>query len=394
MAWPLSDNFNRTAGENIQVGNSTWVQHQYNNSASVITADGRVRCAAANNSLYYCNDAPSSADYAVEADLYAASQVNSAGIAARLASAANTFYYLRFAAGSGWTLYKFVNGTATQLGSTITSKNIVTGSAMHCKLSCVGSTIAAFIDGAATADISVTDTAISDAGYAGIRLLTVGTPSDSTSIQLDNFAATVSGGGGTTTSSADALSATITVANSTDIINYRSSADSLSYTLTPTSATSTKSFTSTTDPLSFSVSVQAATSIKNTVSIADIVATALTLYSATSTYTPVGTTTSVADPLTLALSSVSATSIHNRLSSASPDSVTLTVADATSGVYTLQHITSAAETVTYLITCYDLTGTSRVWIQTFFKQTLADKKSKYNSRKSNKYRYISESRNR
>lgn len=154
------------------------------------------------SSLYYHSGTPPSADYIVEADVYInstdfiTSRGQGSGVCARVSTSANTFYTARYGVTATGTvvlnLYKFVAGTPTQLGSNV-STGYSAGQTKHVKLKVTGTTIEAFMDGSATADISVTDSAISDAGRVGIRIYT---DSAARRLDLDNFDANDGGDSG------------------------------------------------------------------------------------------------------------------------------------------------------------------------------------------------------
>lgn len=109
-----------------------------------------------------------SADYTVTAlyDFVAASGGENSGFCGRMDPAANTYYWARWNS-SGWSLFKTVAGTATQLGSTVA--DTFTSGSRTADLVMNGSTISLKVDGATI--ISVTDTAITGAGSPGLRPL-------------------------------------------------------------------------------------------------------------------------------------------------------------------------------------------------------------------------------
>lgn len=173
---------------------ATWTKHSAAGSnAEIITSTGRLRSVTINNSaIYYASGSPTNANYKVEADVYVASQPGSsaAGVTGRVDTSADTYYHCRFSSsGGGWQLFKFVSGTATQLGST-SAATLTNGNTYHLELNMNGTTIACKVDGSTV--VTTTDSAISSAGKAGIRMHQAGgvTPSDGTGFQLDNVTAT------------------------------------------------------------------------------------------------------------------------------------------------------------------------------------------------------------
>ncbi|HBA72213.1 MAG TPA: hypothetical protein DCZ63_08515 [Geobacter sp.] len=75
-------------------------------------------------------------------------------------------YFARYIYTSGWQLFKIVNGSATQLGSSV-SQTLTVGSTYVLKLSLIGTAIVVSVDDVQV--ISVTDSAITDAGKIGFR---------------------------------------------------------------------------------------------------------------------------------------------------------------------------------------------------------------------------------
>lgn len=126
-----------------------------------------------------------------------------------MSTSANTFYHARAQRVSGtslnWQLFKFVASTATQLGSSV-SQTIATSTAYNLKLNVSGTTIELYDEGGGSPTISATDSAITAAGFAGLR--ENGAATDSTLYHLDNFSAEEAGAG--TTVSVPAGSITLT----------------------------------------------------------------------------------------------------------------------------------------------------------------------------------------
>lgn len=193
MAWPLSDSFTNTNGTTLPTHNAAWVQHASWAAATMRVYNNRASASASGSTVYRYNDAPSSADYEVSADIHQVTNgatLNS-GVMARLDSSAATGYMARYRPDTGTQLFKFVGSTsAVQLGSTVAGA-IANFETLALKLSVNGSTIKVFKNGSEV--ISVTDTAITAAGFAGVWT----SASDITGCHIDNFAAAaLSGGGG------------------------------------------------------------------------------------------------------------------------------------------------------------------------------------------------------
>jgi hypothetical protein len=135
---------------------------------------------------FYASGAPSSADYTVKGDLYVASNATNAifSVAGRMSSSVNTMYFGRYSNSAGaWQLFKIVSGIATQLGSNA-SQSLTVGQTYTVELILSGNSIVLKVD--STTIISVTDSSITAAGYAGFRS-TMG--SSTTGYHLDNFVA-------------------------------------------------------------------------------------------------------------------------------------------------------------------------------------------------------------
>lgn len=176
---------------------ATWTQHSSSTGTSeVITATGWLRpSAASTTSVYYASGTPTNANYTVEADLKWLGTINGSGhgpgIIGRVNTGATTFYMCRYSEGisfDGWQLYKFVSGTATQIGSN-SSQGLTAGTTYHMKLTMNGTAIDCSVDGVSKA--SGTDSSITAAGKAGFRLFGgSGTTDDTNGVELDNFTAT------------------------------------------------------------------------------------------------------------------------------------------------------------------------------------------------------------
>ncbi len=159
----------------------------------VITAGGRARSNVATTSVYQDSATPPSADYNVSATIYCYTNptVAAPGVAGRIWTSTQTLYFARYRANSGYQLWKYVAGTATQLGSTY-SHTMSGGESHQITLSMLGTSISMLVDGAVLIG-PITDSSITAAGYAGLYDSTGVADTDSTGIHLTNF--TVSWGG-------------------------------------------------------------------------------------------------------------------------------------------------------------------------------------------------------
>lgn len=171
----LNDGFNDGAVElSLHTGETgaSWTQHSASGTTATVTATtNRVRTAVINlNAIYYASGVPSSSDYTVTLPMFVASQPTSGSIGpiARVDTATETYYHFRMnlSGGSGWQLFKFVAGVATQLGSTVLEA-ITNSNTYVMELVVQGTTITGKVDG--VTKVSVTDAAISAIGKAGLR---------------------------------------------------------------------------------------------------------------------------------------------------------------------------------------------------------------------------------
>lgn len=98
-------------------------------------------------------------------------QAEDAGLAVRIN--ASTYYLITIADGSAASLsntirmFKCVSGAFTQLGSTVTGIGFTRGSPVTFRLQAIGNAITCFKNG--VSQIAVTDSAITGAGFVGMR---------------------------------------------------------------------------------------------------------------------------------------------------------------------------------------------------------------------------------
>lgn len=159
----------------------TWTENvAYSGLGDAVITGNRVRVDGT-VAADYLSWSPPSADYYAEADVYVVSDVGETGIAIRMDATVDTMYLGRYRkAGGAWELYKVVAGSYTSLGTS--SATLSVGSTYHMRLQAVGTAIKLFVDG--TAVINVTDSDISAAGGAGVRVTGSGA---TTGYHLDNF---------------------------------------------------------------------------------------------------------------------------------------------------------------------------------------------------------------
>lgn len=176
-------------------GGASWTKvFGYTQDAEI--AANACRCAGdQTNARYYASGVPGVPDYIVQADItivFLAAENSYAGVLARTnPSASDETYYTAFAdpgtTNTIWNLYKIVSGTATELG-TFTEAN----SNRQLRLRAVGTAISTLLD--EVERISVTDSAITAAGRAGILVFDKdGSTVDN--LTADDFTRVPEGGG-------------------------------------------------------------------------------------------------------------------------------------------------------------------------------------------------------
>lgn len=192
MALPID--FAGTAGQTLQAYNAGFALANSTTGSLAITAAGRLRRNATVNYNYtYSSELPPSADYWVEADFFfdSTTRTERFGITGRNSTSALTFYLARVATDGSATanvqLWKWVAGTATQLGSSY-AINISGDPTFKIRLDMAGSTIRVLVNGVER--INVTDSSVTAAGRIGFY----GSPDadtfgDTTGMHLDNYTA-------------------------------------------------------------------------------------------------------------------------------------------------------------------------------------------------------------
>ena len=131
----------------------------------------------ANPTVYLYNSTPPTADYSVQAVLLIQSDSGS-GVIGRADAIGTTYYQARYLKSlNQWQLFSTVAGASTSLGTY--SETVTAGTTRTVKLTMAGTTITLLVDG--VSQISVTNSAITAAGKAGLRL------TKSTSATVDSF---------------------------------------------------------------------------------------------------------------------------------------------------------------------------------------------------------------
>jgi hypothetical protein len=189
---------NASSGQRLEFASAgeigaTWTLHASSTSGTQFMATTARRAVreAAGLTMYYASGVPTSADYSVQADVYAMSLLtdDAVGVVGRESTSADTAYVARYrkvgTTTQSWELVKVVSGTETVLGSY--AQTLIVGTNYHLKLDMQGSTIRLLVD--AVQRVSVTDSSITAAGRAGIRggyTGLTGVPGHTTGLQLDN----------------------------------------------------------------------------------------------------------------------------------------------------------------------------------------------------------------
>ena len=202
-----SDSFAGTAGTELSAYSASWSKITGATDNLTITSGGRLAyqggaASTSNGGIYAHSQAPDTANYAVEADIYIASQPSGgnliAGVCGRIQAGAATYYHAQFIRNVGssiqqWRLWKCVSGTFAQLGTGVTEA-LTNGTTHHIKLEMTNSVISLYKNGETTPAISVVDAQITGAGKAGVRIVeAAGAGGDAVGLQLDNFAAADTG---------------------------------------------------------------------------------------------------------------------------------------------------------------------------------------------------------
>ena len=196
-AW---DSFTGTAGTQIgaRPGDSgmTWQLHPslmrpQDAARGVLTAAGRVRREGSGRLTYQASTVPSSADYAVEADVHVASMLpgDEAVLQARVSDAGTRYYQWSYETApttSRWTLLRVQDEVVTVLGSF--DQTMRPGETHRARLEVQGSTVRGYVDGVLR--VSGTDTAVTATGRPGIGLgwdAALAIDDDSDGFHLDDF---------------------------------------------------------------------------------------------------------------------------------------------------------------------------------------------------------------
>jgi hypothetical protein len=184
----LPQTFTGSNGTLLTALDALWVNHAaVTGLLEVQSNKAVVRGTPAASGMCLYDVQPASADYAVFANFqHTATAGEICGVVGRSDKTVSTFYHARKNNGN-LQLYKFVNGTATQLGSDVAS-GYTANTSVELRLDMVGSTIRVLWGG--VQKISVTDTSITAIGYGGIRFNTA-TPGTLDDFDVTNISSAV-----------------------------------------------------------------------------------------------------------------------------------------------------------------------------------------------------------
>jgi len=139
----------------------------------------------------YTSTTPSTANYAVEADLIVRSNLagDDTGVIGRVDTSTNSFYLARWQqANLTWNIVKYVNGVYTNLKTSAVQSALTVGESYRLKLDMNGTTLTLYVNGAQLA--TVADSSLGSAGHAGIMDgvdLSSAQKTSSTGLHIDNF---------------------------------------------------------------------------------------------------------------------------------------------------------------------------------------------------------------
>lgn len=166
-----------------------WTRNAVLAGAFVASSANRVYVPTS-TAMYIALGVPPSSDYTVSATLRALSSFTDtyAGVAGRMQTAANTAYFARYEGSAGangacWALYKAVAGSTALLGTA--AEGLSTNSDYVLRLVLAGTSIKFVVND--VTKVSATDSAITLAGYGGLRATVVVTQTDSTGLHLADF---------------------------------------------------------------------------------------------------------------------------------------------------------------------------------------------------------------
>lgn len=184
------DDFTDTNAKTLEThtasGGGTWLNKAGLGAGSATIDANRVHNTNdAGLHVYLHSWVPANPDYTVEADLVMLSDndLSQAGVAARIASPANTLYSFHYRTDANvWRMEQIVGGAAAVVLGQV-SQVLTVGQVYRIGVDVRGTAISGFVNGVKI--ISATDTAIPAAGFGGIRFL--GAAAAGIGLHLDNW---------------------------------------------------------------------------------------------------------------------------------------------------------------------------------------------------------------
>lgn len=202
----IADTFTGADGTGLSTYSASWARGTGGGLAALL--GNRARQSGSTTAVYvYTGTAAPSPDYDVSATIYigSTSGAPSVGVCGRMVSVDDfTFYQARITLGSGIVLARFVGNSATTLATV--PYTAVLGAEPKLTLRMRGDQLSVLFDDVVVIG-PITDTAITGAGYAGIRFAS----SSTTSVHLDNFTASTPDTGGATVTDASPGAAALVV---------------------------------------------------------------------------------------------------------------------------------------------------------------------------------------
>lgn len=188
----VRDTMTGTGYANLDIGHSAeaggpWVRNEAKPDTRWYLLNDRCHCGVLG--AVYASGVPASPDYYVECDYLIYSDVQGAGIAARMVTSALTFYGVRYQSGQ-YLLSKWVNGSETGLGIWTPSP---AHSGLHkLRITVSGTnptTIVVAVDGVNRISATDSSSPITAAGKAGMYHLYGSANDVNTGKHIDNFVA-------------------------------------------------------------------------------------------------------------------------------------------------------------------------------------------------------------
>ena len=184
MTQLLLETYSGTDGQSLTEYNAAWTAVPGQQGGVIISGSRARHNTTSFASVFYRSDvAPPSADYSVSADLYfsAVSGSPSIGPCLRMSATAITMYQVRYVGGTGITLGRFLNGTASTLSTVAFTPTA--GQTAKLTLKAEGTSLSVYLDDVLIIG-PVTDANITAAGYVGHRML-----SSASLVMIDNLSA-------------------------------------------------------------------------------------------------------------------------------------------------------------------------------------------------------------